>query len=86
MQSHDANGPAPREGVMNPDQLLQSIRDAIAAVRKAQGHSFLADATEMLERALDAIEYFESLDIWLCEGGAKPRDWQEAERRIAGKR
>jgi hypothetical protein len=55
---------------MNPDARLQYIRAAIADLRSHGG-----GAGDKIAKITAA---FEALDRWLCEGGTKPRDWQEA--------
>ena len=53
---------------MDPDAALAAMRAILARS---------ADRQVKLEDAVELLELFEALDVWLVRGGALPRAWNK---------
>lgn len=62
---------------MDPEAVLDKLRETIAEYRKWSGH---ACDQRALDEADKMADLFEVLDRWLSQGGFLPEDWKKGLR------
>ena len=58
--------------IMDPDQCLKELREAIAELKHEISEGFAGDLGDAADKA---VEKFEALDGWLSRGGFLPLAW-----------